>query len=172
MRVVIAGGGTAGHVNPGIALAAALGEQVSFIGTRTGLEARLVPASGYGFEAISLEGFDRSRPARFPLVAARAAGAVAASRRLLGRERPSVVVGMGGYVSLPVCLAARSRGIPVVLHEQNIVLGLAHRVSKPVARRIAVSFAETLRAVGAKAVLTGNPVLPHIATLDRSARRD
>lgn len=95
-----------------------------------------------------------------------------AARRLLARRRPAVVVGMGGYVSLPVCVAARSAGIPVVLHEQNIVLGLAHRVSKPAARKIGVSFADTLSSVGTKGVLTGNPVLPHLAALDRAARRD
>ena len=171
MSVVIAGGGTAGHVNPGIALAGALGDDVSFIGTRSGLEARLVPEAGHPFAAISLEGFDRARPTRLPLVAMRAAGAALAARRLLKKKRPSVVVGMGGYVSLPVCLAARSAGIPVVLHEQNIVLGLAHRVSKPIARKIGVSFEETLQGVGDKGVLTGNPVLPHIASLDRAAAR-
>jgi UDP-N-acetylglucosamine--N-acetylmuramyl-(pentapeptide) pyrophosphoryl-undecaprenol N-acetylglucosamine transferase len=81
------------------------------------------------------------------------------------------VLGMGGYVSLPVCLAAWTLRTPVVLHEQNAVLGLSNRISKPIARRVAVSFQETLAAAGRKAVFTGNPVLPEIASFDVATER-
>lgn len=173
MRIVIAGGGTAGHVNPALALAAALeSDDVVFVGTIEGLEARLVTAADFPFETIDVVGFDRARPAALPAVGWRALRAVGRSRRILGRIRPDVVVGMGGYVSLPVSLAAATRGIPLVLHEQNIILGLAHNATKVVARRIAVSFEETLAAVGSKGVLTGNPVHADLASLDRAARRD
>ncbi len=172
MRVVIAGGGTAGHVNPALALAHALeGDDVSFIGTERGLEARMVPEHGFRFRSIEVAGFDRAKPYAFPAVAARAAGAIRHSRALLAQIRPDVVVGMGGYVSLPVALGARSRSIPVVLHEQNIVLGLANRVSKRFARRVAVSFEETLPEAGPRAVHTGNPVAADLAHLDRNAAR-
>jgi UDP-N-acetylglucosamine--N-acetylmuramyl-(pentapeptide) pyrophosphoryl-undecaprenol N-acetylglucosamine transferase len=173
MRVVIAAGGTAGHVNPALALAEALeGDRTTFIGTAQGVEARLVPDSGGEFEAIEVRGFDRARPASIVGTGFLAARAVVAARRVLRRIGARVAVGIGGYVSLPVCLAARSLGMPVVLHEQNIVFGLANRVCKPFARTIAVSFEQTLRAAGGRGVLVGNPVAADIARGDRAALRD
>jgi UDP-N-acetylglucosamine--N-acetylmuramyl-(pentapeptide) pyrophosphoryl-undecaprenol N-acetylglucosamine transferase len=172
MRVVIAGGGTAGHVNPALALAHALeSDEVSFIGTERGLEAQMVPEHGFEFRSIEVVGFDRAKPFAFPAVALRAAGAIRQSRALLAQIRPEVVVGMGGYVSLPVALAAQSRKIPLVLHEQNIVLGLANRVAKRFATRVAVSFEETLAAAGPRGVHTGNPIAADLAHLDKAAAR-
>lgn len=173
MRVVVAGGGTAGHVSPAIALARALaGDDVTFIGTEAGIEATMVPGAGFPLEHIQVAGFDRAKPLRLPAVAGRAAGAVGRSRRLLKDIGPDVVVGMGGYVSLPVSLAAASTRTPLVLHEQNIVFGLAHKVAKPFARRVAVSFEETLSAAGKKGVWTGNPVQPELVGADVAAERD
>ena len=168
MNVVIAGGGTAGHVNPALALADALGTEarVTFVGTARGVESSLVPAAGYELDEILVAGFDRARRAQLPLVALRALEAIAASRRILARRKVAVVVGMGGYVSLPVCLAARTNRIPVVLHEQNIVLGLANRVSKPFAAKVAVSFEHSLEAAGRRGVFVGNPVARAITELD------
>jgi UDP-N-acetylglucosamine--N-acetylmuramyl-(pentapeptide) pyrophosphoryl-undecaprenol N-acetylglucosamine transferase len=172
VRVVIAGGGTAGHVSPAIALARALeGEDVSFVGTESGIEAAMVPAAGYELAYINVGGFDRAKPLSFPAVAGRAAGAVGKARRLLRDLRADVVVGMGGYVSLPVSMAAASRRIPLVLHEQNIVFGLAHRVTKPFARKVAVSFEETLETAGKKGVWTGNPVSPEIVDANLAEER-
>lgn len=172
MRVVIAGGGTAGHVNPAIALARALtSDHVSFIGTSVGAEARLVPAAGFPLESIAVAGFDRAKPWLLPRTAARAAGAVTAARKILSRARPDAVVGMGGYVSLPAVLAARSLRVPVVLHEQNIVFGLAHKVSKPFAAKVAVSFEDTLADAGSKGICVGNPVAPEFATFSRPDKR-
>jgi UDP-N-acetylglucosamine--N-acetylmuramyl-(pentapeptide) pyrophosphoryl-undecaprenol N-acetylglucosamine transferase len=172
MKVAIAGGGTAGHVNPAIALAQALeGDEVEFVGTAGGAEAKLVPAAGFPLEVIDVAGFDRARPLQLPVVGVRALGAARVARKLLARNGVHVCVGMGGYVSLPVCYAARSLKIPVVLHEQNIVLGLANRVAKPLARAVAVSFEETLGEAGDNAVFVGNPVSPELAVLDVSAER-
>ena len=169
---MIAGGGTAGHVNPAIALARAMTrDSVSFVGTATGAESRLVPAAGFPLDNIVVAGFDRSKPWLFPRTAARAAGAVTQARTLLGAAKPDAVVGMGGYVSLPAVLAARSLRVPVVLHEQNIVFGLAHKVSKPFAKKVAVSFEETLAAAGSKGVYVGNPVAPEFATFSRDDKR-
>lgn len=169
---MIAGGGTAGHVNPAIALARAMtSDSISFIGTPVGAEARLVPAAGFPVDNITVVGFDRARPWLLPWTAARAAGAVTSARKILSAASPDAVVGMGGYVSLPAVLAARSLRVPVVLHEQNIVFGLAHKVSKPFAAKIAVSFEETLAAAGAKGVNVGNPVAPEFARFSRGAKR-
>ncbi|MEA2434499.1 MAG: UDP-N-acetylglucosamine--N-acetylmuramyl-(pentapeptide) pyrophosphoryl-undecaprenol [Actinomycetota bacterium] len=173
MRVLIAGGGTAGHVNPALALARALeGDEVVFVGTDSGVESKLVPAAGFTLETIEVRGFDRARPMSLPSTGWIAMKAFGRARSLLKRVRPDVVVGMGGYVSLPVCVAAASIRIPVVLHEQNIVLGLANKVCKPLARRVGVSFEGTLEAVGAKGVLVGNPVSPEIAQADMTAERE
>ncbi|CAN5615401.1 undecaprenyldiphospho-muramoylpentapeptide beta-N-acetylglucosaminyltransferase [soil metagenome] len=173
MRAVIAGGGTAGHVNPALALAGALGgDEVTFIGTTRGAEAMLVPAAGHDLVTIDVRGFDRSRPASIVATGIVAARAVRTARRTLRRLAPDVVVGMGGYVSLPVCLAARASAIPIVLHEQNIVFGLANRVCKPFARRVAVSFAESLRSAGPRGVFVGNPVAAELTEARDADRKE
>lgn len=172
MRVVLAGGGTAGHVNPALALARALeGHEVTFIGTAGGVEATLVPAHGFGLRTIDVVGFDRSKPSAIFGVGLRAFAAIDQARKILREIQPDVVVGVGGYVSLPAAFAAKSRGVPLVLHEQNIVLGLANKTSKPLARSIGVSFEETLSSTGKKGVYVGNPVMPELATLDIPAAR-
>lgn len=172
MDVVIAGGGTAGHVNPALALARSLSsDNVTFIGTERGVESRLVPAQGFDLRLIEVRGFNRSQPWLLAGVAFRAVGAVAEARSILRELRPGVVVGVGGYVSLPATMAARSLMIPVVLHEQNVVLGLANRLSKRFAAKVAVSFEETLRDAGPHGVFTGNPVLPELVTANMEAAR-
>jgi UDP-N-acetylglucosamine--N-acetylmuramyl-(pentapeptide) pyrophosphoryl-undecaprenol N-acetylglucosamine transferase len=172
MNVVIAGGGTAGHVNPALALAGALeGHAVSFIGTARGAEMKLVPSAGFELDTVEVRGFDRSRPLSIFGVGLQATRAVGTSRQVLRRRDADVVVGMGGYVSLPAVIAASSLRVPVVLHEQNVVLGLANRVSKPLSRRVGVSFEETLRDVGNKGSWVGNPVASAFTSLDASARR-
>lgn len=172
MKVVIAGGGTAGHVNPAIALAQALAaHEVSFIGTERGVEVRLVPQAEFELRTIDVVGFDRSRPTAIFGVGTRALAAINQTRRILSHVQPDVVVGMGGYVSLPAAFAAKSRRLPLVLHEQNIVLGLAHKVSKPLAASLAVSFEETLREAGKKGVYTGNPVRQELTKLDQTEAR-
>lgn len=172
-RVVIAAGGTAGHVNPALALAEALKSdaELSFVGTNAGLEAGLVPAAGHELHPVEVRGFDRSRPALIPAVGWTAVRAVGAARSILKRVAPDVVVGMGGYVSLPVCVAARSLHIPIVLHEQNIVLGLANRWSKRWARVVGVSFEETLDDAGPRGVLVGDPVATSLTAADMEAER-
>ncbi|MDQ3784702.1 MAG: undecaprenyldiphospho-muramoylpentapeptide beta-N-acetylglucosaminyltransferase [Actinomycetota bacterium] len=176
MKVAIAGGGTAGHVNPAIALARQLqkagpAQTISFIGTATGAEATLVPGAGFELSAIDVLGFDRSKPMSFPATGARAGRAIKQARSALTDSGADVVVGMGGYVSLPVCVAARSLRRPVVLHEQNIVLGLANKVVRPWARAVAVSWAETMRQAGRRAVLTGNPVAGELVGFDAAEVR-
>lgn len=172
MKVVISGGGTVGHVNPAVALGRALeGDDVVFIGTPRGVEASLVPPAGFRFETIDVRGFDRAKPASIVRVAATALKATGRARRLLRAISPDVVVGMGGYVALPVCFAARSLRLPLVLHEQNIVFGLTNRVCKRFARRVAVSFEATLEGAGRRGVNTGNPVLPEIAEMDLDFER-
>jgi UDP-N-acetylglucosamine--N-acetylmuramyl-(pentapeptide) pyrophosphoryl-undecaprenol N-acetylglucosamine transferase len=163
LRVVVAGGGTAGHVYPGLALAETLrdrGHDVSFLGTAQGLEATIVPAAGFDFRVLEAAPFVRKvswGALRAPVTAIRAVG----SCRPLVRGT-DVVVGMGGYVSVPAVMAARREQVPVVLHEQNAVPGLANRVLSRVAASVALSFADAVRRfprrVGPRISVTGNPV--------------
>src|SRR5688572_5791798 len=128
-RVVIAAGGTAGHVVPAIAVADALraeGARVSFLGTRERAEAELVPVAGYGIDFIKVSGLSRRNPLRAAAAAGRAAFAIRAARKVLAERSPDVVLGGGGYVAGPVGMAASRMGIPLVLTEADSHLGLAN----------------------------------------------
>ena len=162
MKVLIAGGGTGGHVFPGIALADRLladhGAVVEFAGASSGPEATLVPSAGYLFHPVEAAPLYREisrRAARAPFVALRS---VRACRRLL--EGVDVVVGVGGYVSVPPGLAARRARVPLVLHEQNAVPSLANRLLARRARAVGLTFEDARGRFGGGApmTLTGNPV--------------
>ena len=130
MRVLLAGGGTAGHTSPLLATADALKRlspevAVTCLGTPRGLENRVVPEAGYPLELIPPVPLPRSLSADLLRVPGRLRGAVREAAEVLDRVRPDVVVGYGGYVSVPAYLAARRRGLPIVVHEQNALPGLA-----------------------------------------------
>lgn len=175
MRVLLAGGGTTGHLSPGLAVADRLtsrGAEILFIGTPNGPEARIVPNSGYRFEAVSVVGRGPGRlTVRNVRAVAKLATATARAFRILRRFGPDVVVGTGGYVSLPAAAAARLAGVPLVLHEQNSVPGLANRVARRFAVAVGVSFPGTERFFGPGAVLVGNPVREALNLFDRAALR-
>lgn len=172
MKLVIAAGGTAGHVNPALSTARALTDaDLVFIGRPRSFEQELVHRAGFAFRELDVRGLDRRKLLAAPGTALRAARAVIAAGHVLDAVRPDAVLGMGGYVSLPVSVAARRRRVPAVIHEQNIVLGLANRISKRWAAAVAVSWAETMADAGPRAVLTGNPVAPALARFDRAGLR-
>lgn len=175
MRVLVAGGGTAGHVFPALALARRLadahGAEVRFAGTSSGQEATLVPAAGFPFETIDARPLRRELSLETVTAPIAALRSVSACRALV--ERADVVVGMGGYVSVPVGLAAVRSKRPLVLHEQNAVPGLANRVLSWRARTTALAFAEAAGSLpsGARTTVTGNPVREAILAVadDREA---
>jgi UDP-N-acetylglucosamine--N-acetylmuramyl-(pentapeptide) pyrophosphoryl-undecaprenol N-acetylglucosamine transferase len=161
--VLIAAGGTGGHVFPGLALADALGQQadveVVFVGTARGLESKLVRDAGYGlelFDVAAIQGGGASQVARGGWSAARALG------RALGfvrERRPRVVISIGGYAAGPVTLAASMLGVPVAVVEPNSVMGLSNRLLAPLARRIYLAFDEARpRLSGARVRLSGVPL--------------
>lgn len=174
MRVLIAGGGTAGHVFPALAVARHLrdlGHEVRFAGTAAGQEARLVPAEGFDFVEVQASPFVRR-------VSLRAATAPVVAARSVGRCRPlvetaDVVLGMGGYVSVPVALAALRSRRPLVLHEQNAVPGLANRTLARPARTVALAFGEAARALPrrTRTVVTGNPVRDEVLAVRTDRER-
>ncbi len=169
MRVVISGGGTGGHTSAGLAVAAALGARgvrdVQWIGSRGGVEARRVPEAGIPFHAIAAGKLRRYWDWQtVPDLGVRVPAGVVQSWRLLRGIRPSLVFATGGFVCLPPALAARALGIPVVVHEQTSVPGLANRIAGRFARRIAVTFPPRGNDFPAKRVtLTGNPLRPELA---------
>lgn len=176
VRVLIAGGGTGGHVFPSLAVAAALrdaGMAVEFVGTPRGLESRLVPEAGWTLHEVESRPLARKlSPATLglPRTLLRATRAVTA----LIRERDvAAACVFGGYVSVPLALAARRTRIPLVVHEQNAVPGLANRLAAQWAEAIAVSVPGSERRFRDpdRVVLTGNPVRPGFGEVDRAAAR-
>jgi UDP-N-acetylglucosamine--N-acetylmuramyl-(pentapeptide) pyrophosphoryl-undecaprenol N-acetylglucosamine transferase len=173
MRVLLAGGGTAGHTSPLLATADALRRldpsvEVTCLGTPRGLETRVVPEAGYPLELIPPVPLPRTLNPDLFRVPARLRGAIKATNAVLDRVRPDVVVGYGGYVSVPAYLAARRRRLPVVVHEQNALPGYGNKVGARVAARVAVSFPDTPLP---RAEYVGLPIRRMISTLHRSGLR-
>jgi len=162
LRVLIAGGGTGGHLYPGIAIAEAVtaeGGEVLFVGTKRGLEGKLVPEAGFALELLDITGLKRAGLRGTLRSLVRLPRAFAASRRILRRFRPDVVVGVGGYASGPLVLAAALGGYPTAIQEQNSRPGFTNRVLGRFARRVFVAFDEARRRFGRRKVrLIGNPV--------------
>jgi UDP-N-acetylglucosamine--N-acetylmuramyl-(pentapeptide) pyrophosphoryl-undecaprenol N-acetylglucosamine transferase len=173
MRVLLAGGGTAGHTSPLLATADALRRidptvEITCLGTPRGLENRVVPAAGYALELIPPVPLPRRPSGDLLRVPGRLREAVQATYDVLDRVRPDVVVGYGGYVSMPAYLAARRRKLPLVVHEQNALPGLANKAGARFATRVAVSFPGTPLS---KAEYVGLPIRTLISGLDREALR-
>jgi UDP-N-acetylglucosamine--N-acetylmuramyl-(pentapeptide) pyrophosphoryl-undecaprenol N-acetylglucosamine transferase len=178
LSVLVAAGGSGGHVFPGLALARTIVRHdpeatVRFAGTSRGLETRVVPEAGFALDLLPILPLSR-RLARETLLAPFAAvNGTFAARRLLREHHFDVVCGMGGYVTLPVAVAARLEGVPVVLHEQNAVPGIANRLAARVASRIALGVGPAADAFPPdRTTVVGNPVRPELARLDRAALHD
>jgi UDP-N-acetylglucosamine--N-acetylmuramyl-(pentapeptide) pyrophosphoryl-undecaprenol N-acetylglucosamine transferase len=165
LRVVIAGGGTGGHLYPGIAVARELLARqpdalVSFAGTAKGIESRVIPREGFELDLIRSGGLkgksivDRARGAALLPVSIADAWAVVSKRR------PDLVIGVGGYSAGPVVLMAALRGVPTMLLEQNAVPGLTNRLLARAVKAAAVTFDSTQAFFGSKAFVSGNPVRP------------
>jgi UDP-N-acetylglucosamine--N-acetylmuramyl-(pentapeptide) pyrophosphoryl-undecaprenol N-acetylglucosamine transferase len=143
-RVLVAAGGTAGHVMPALAVAEELvraGAEVTFAGTPERAEAQLVPAAGYAFDPFDVKGLPRSPSLQLARALALDVAAPVACARILRRRRPHAVLGGGGYVAGPMLLAARALGIPRVLTEADAHLGLANRWAAPLADRVFLAYA-------------------------------
>jgi UDP-N-acetylglucosamine--N-acetylmuramyl-(pentapeptide) pyrophosphoryl-undecaprenol N-acetylglucosamine transferase len=163
MVVVIAGGGTGGHLFPGLAVARALkaripAAQISFAGTAAGIETRVIPSTEFALDLT------RSAGLKGKSLAARARGAALVplggidAWRLISRRRPDVVIGVGGYSSGPVVAIAAMRGIPTMVLEQNAVPGLTNRLLAWFVGRAAVTYEASVKYFGEKAFVSGNPV--------------
>ena len=171
---MLAGGGTAGHIEPALALADALrradpGAEVTCLGTERGLETRLVPLRGYPLELIPAVPLPRSVTPALLAVPGRLAGAVSAAAAVLDRTRAQVLVGFGGYVAAPAYLAARRRRVPIVVHEANPRPGLANKVGARFTSHVFTGHPDTRLPNGE---YLGIPIRREIAELDRLALGD
>ena len=175
MRVVLTGGGTAGHINPALALAEVLadrGVETSYAGTPNGVEARLVPLAGVDFVSFEAAGFDRAKPWTLFTSSLKILKSAGKAKKWLRSISASVVVGFGGYVSLPVCRAASQLGIPVVVHEQNSVMGMANKQISKNAAATCLTYAVAEEGTNARnCVVTGNPVRKKVVEATREEGR-
>lgn len=176
MKVLIAGGGTGGHVYPGIAVAEELrrmrpGSEVVFVGGRRGLESQAVPEAGFRLRTIPTMGFPRREWWKWPQAVLVNLAGFFQALLVVAAERPDVVLGTGGYVSGPVSLAAKWMGRPLVLQEQNSIPGLANRWLARIADEVHLSFLEARSYFERKDHLkvSGNPIRAHILEGDRGS---
>jgi UDP-N-acetylglucosamine--N-acetylmuramyl-(pentapeptide) pyrophosphoryl-undecaprenol N-acetylglucosamine transferase len=174
VNVLLAGGGTTGHVAPLLATADALRRRdpatgVLVLGTAEGIESRLVPQRGYDLATVPRVPLPRRPSGDLLRLPARLGSAVAGARAAIERVGADVVVGFGGYVAVPAYIAARRAGIPIVVHEQNALPGIANRLGARFARSVAVTFPGTPLAHG---VHTGMPLRTEVVALARAGDRE
>jgi UDP-N-acetylglucosamine--N-acetylmuramyl-(pentapeptide) pyrophosphoryl-undecaprenol N-acetylglucosamine transferase len=173
LSILLAGGGSAGHTSPLLATADALqrlapGTRITCLGTRERIEAQLIPAAGYPLEFVPSVPLPRRPGAELLRVPGRLRAARNAALEVVDRIRPDVVVGFGGFVSVPAYLAARRRRLPLVVHEGNTVPGIANKLGARLTSHVATSFPGTRLP---HATYVGLPIRRMIATLDRAAHR-
>ena len=179
MKVVMTGGGTAGHVNPALSIAGIIKKydpesEIEFIGTKKGIEYKLVPKNGYKLNRILVMGLKRSLSPKNIAAAVCAGTSYIKSRALLSKIKPDIVIGTGGYVSWPVIKAASRLGIPCVLHEANAVPGFAVKMLRNEADAVFVNFKETgsfLESEKAEIIHTGMPINSLFRTMSREEAR-
>jgi UDP-N-acetylglucosamine--N-acetylmuramyl-(pentapeptide) pyrophosphoryl-undecaprenol N-acetylglucosamine transferase len=182
VRVIFAGGGTGGHLYPGIAVARALiaghpGAVISFAGTSRGIEEKVVPREGFALDIIRSAGLKGKSLASLAFGLSLLPASALDAWRVVSRRRPDVVVGVGGYSSGPVVGLAALRGVRTMVLEQNAVPGLANRLLARVVDAAAVTFDDTRRWFGAKAFVSGNPAraeffaVPPLVPRERGAAR-
>ena len=178
MRVIFAGGGTGGHINPAISIADYAKSQdkdlkALFIGTKKGLETKLVPNAGYDIEYIDVQGFDRKHLLKNVSTIGKLFSSVRKCKKIIKDFKPDCIVCTGGYVSGPVTMAAHKTGVPSLIHEQNVFPGLTVKGSEKYVEYLALSFDETVNEMKekSKCVVTGNPVRGEILSADYKESR-
>ena len=175
-KIVMTGGGTAGHVTPNIALFGSLqkdGYEIHYIGSYEGIEKGLIEDKKIPYYGISSGKFRRYRSWKNLTDPFRVLHGFFQARRLLGRIRPNVVFSKGGFVSVPVVMAAKTRHIPVIIHESDLTPGLANKLAMPSATKVCCNFPETLPYLPKeKAVLTGSPIRQELLHGNKQAAKD
>ena len=181
MKILLAGGGTAGHINPALAIAGYIKKrrpdtQFLFIGNKDGMEQRLVPQAGFEIKSITISGFQRSLSPKSMLANAKTVGRTfsssAAAKKIIKEFKPDICIGTGGYVSGPVVREAAKLGIPCIIHEQNAYPGVTNKMlAKRVKKVMLAVEAAKPYFKDAPIVVTGNPVRGEILTADKAESR-
>ena len=178
MKVLMAGGGTAGHINPALAIANYIKKkhpeaQIKFVGTERGLETKLVLRESYDLELIKVRGFKRKLSLDTVIAVKELFQGMIEARRVIKNYKPDIVIGTGGYVCGPVLLNAAMMKIPTLIHEQNAYPGVTNKILSKFVDAVAISFKESKKYFKSvqNLVLTGNPVRDEILHTDRAGAR-
>ena len=178
MRVLISGGGTAGHINPAISIAKYIMKQnneaqILFVGTKEGLESKLVPRENFHMETIKVKGFKRKLSLDTFVTVKELFQGLVEARKIIKDYKPDVVIGTGGYVCGPVVFNAARMNIPTLIHEQNAFPGVTNRILSRFVDKVAISFkeAENYFKKREKVVFTGNPLRAEMLEVDRYIAR-
>lgn len=180
MRVLLSGGGTAGHINPALAIAGKIKSEVpdaeiAFVGTPKGMENRLVTKAGYKLYHVEVSGFQRKLTLKNIASAWRALVSPMKAKKIIKEFKPDIVIGTGGYVSWPVLKAASGMKVPTLIHEQNALAGVTTKTLSGMVDRVMISFEATrgeLRAKDENIILTGNPVREELFKINREDERE
>lgn len=184
MKVILSGGGTAGHINPALAIAAKIkkedpSSEIIFVGTPKGMENKLVTRAGYEIRHVEVRGFVRRMDPKSIVknigTAVMAVTSPLKAKKIIKDFAPDVVIGTGGYVSWPVLKAAASLGVPTLIHEQNAVTGVTTGMLSKVVDKVLISFEESrgqLECPPEKVVLVGNPVNPDVFKVNAAEERE
>ncbi|NLM72847.1 MAG: undecaprenyldiphospho-muramoylpentapeptide beta-N-acetylglucosaminyltransferase [Clostridiaceae bacterium] len=178
MRYIISGGGTGGHIYPGLAIAKEIlknepDAEILFVGTKHGLEGQLVSREGFNIEFIEVSGFKRKLSFDNIKTLLRLFRSFGRIRKILNEFKPDAVIGTGGYVCGPVVFSAALRKIPTIIHEQNAFPGVTNKILSKYVDAVAISFEESRQRFKSKAkiVLTGNPVRSELFDLDKNTAK-
>jgi len=179
LRILVSGGGTAGHINPAIAIAKRMKKEynaeILFVGREKGMERDLVTKEGFPIKFIEVEGLIRKLTLKNIKVLIKYSAAIKKAKKIISEFAPDVVVGTGGYVCAPVLSAAKSLKIPTLVHEQNVIPGMTVKMAASFVNCVATSFADTNKyvseKVAKKCVLTGNPLRDNLFDLSYDEAR-
>ncbi len=177
MKAILTAGGTAGHINPAIAIAKEItadGGQVLFIGNETGMETELVKKEGFEIKTIRVSGFKRSLSPKNIKTVWQAIKGISDTKKIIKEFAPDVVIGCGGYVSGSAVFAAAQKKIPTLIHEQNAFPGLTNKILAKMVSRVCISFEESRKYFknSENVVYTGNPVRQNILSLKYEDARE
>lgn len=179
MKIIVAGGGTAGHINPAIAISKQMikeepSTEILFIGTKKGLETDLVSKAGFKITFIDVDGFVRKASIKNLSVLFKAFFSYNQASKIIKEFSPDVVVGTGGYVCGPVVFAAVRKKIPTIIHEQNVIPGLTIKILKRYVDIVAISFTQSMEYLkGAKKIIhTGNPIRTELLDIPKKDARE
>ncbi len=175
MKVIIAAAGTGGHINPGIAIANKImkeepNSEIIFIGTKRGLETKLVPRAGYELKTIESYGISRSFSVKNIKRLLKTIGSIGESKKIIKEFKPDLIIGTGGYICISVCLAGKKMKIPYIIHESNVLPGVATKLLSKNAEKILVGFEEAKKRLpkAKKVIVTGTPTKVNKLNLTKS----